>query len=66
MVTDVEAPKINTNQQFVGKVIRLSALSDLSEIKTEEKKKIPPTENRLGGRKRFSSPRSTLRRKYKK
>ena len=68
VLRDAENPKpsaAENRQKFLGKVIRLGDLQALSEIKSEEKKKVPPTVNRLGGRKRWSSKKKILRKIHK-
>ena len=69
VVRDAENQKpspAEKREKFIGKVIRISDLKAFSEIKTEEeKKKVPPTVNRLGGRKRWASKKSILRNIHK-
>ena len=65
-VRDAENQKsAEERKKYLGKVIRVSDLQSLSEIKTEEKKKIPPSVNRLGGKKRWSSKKTILRQIHK-
>ena len=51
-----------------GQIFGIHDLAYLSEIKSEEKKKVPPSADRLGGGKSFrnKSPQSILRKKYGK
>ena len=68
VVRDAENQKpspAEKREKFIGKVIRISDLKAFSEIQTEEKKKVPPTVNRLGGRKRWASKKSILRNIHK-
>ena len=66
IVRDAENQKsAEERKKFIGKIIRISDLQSLSEIKTEEKKKVPPSVNRLGGKKRWSSKKTILRQIHK-